>query len=308
MSFCLQISIFYGKNTIFVGKKTEIMEKHTHPLEEMRDQIKERGLMLIDNINRVPIYEKAYASPFIILCLNHRGCLKTIYDKQQKEFHKHDLVVIPPGHVMLAQESSDDYLVSLLVISPQFLTKLKHTHPFYFEHVENRYNSLFHLSDEQYEGVLGHFRLLNAISQLSHPERDDLLVKQMETGTQLIEIYLHENGITAPELTPNQQLFHRFQNALVNHFHESREVQYYANLLCLSPKYFGSIIKKQTGISTSEWISRYIIIQAKSLLRHSKNLNIQQISQQLGFADPAAFTRFFKTNAGMSPKEYRAQQ
>ena len=206
---------------------------------------------------------------------------------------------------MEIQESSDDYLVSLLVISPSFLQSLKHIYPFYFEHVEYRYNSVFHLNDEQYEGMQGHFRMLQAISQLSHPERDELLVKQMEIGTQLIEIYLHENGQTALELTPAQQLFNRFKNAFLNHFQESREVQYYAHLLCLSPKYFGSIIKKQTGISANKWISGYIIVQAKSLLRHSKNLNIQQISQQLGFSDPAAFTRYFKTNTGMSPKEYR---
>ena len=149
--------------------------------------------------------------------------------------------------------------------------------------------------------------MLQAISQLSYPERDELLVKQMEIGTHLMEIYLQENGLPAPELTPAQQLFNRFKNAFVNHSHESREVQYYANLLCLSPKYFGSIIKKQTGISANEWISGYVIVQAKSLLRHSKDLNIQQISQQLGFSDPAAFTRYFKANTGMTPKEYREQ-
>jgi AraC-like DNA-binding protein len=284
------------------------MKKQPHALEEIRDQIKTHGLMILDNINRVPIYEKAYASPFFVLWLNHRGCLKNLFDKQQKEFHQHDFVMVPPGHVMEIQESSDDYLVSLLIISPSFLQNLKHLYPFYFEHVEYRYNSVFHLSDEQYEGMQGHFMMLQAISQLSHPERDELLVKQMEIGTHLMEIYLQENGLTAPELTPAQQLFNRFKNAFVNHSHESREVQYYANLLCLSPKYFGSIIKKQTGISANEWISGYVIVQAKSLLRHNKDLNIQQISYQLGFPDPAAFTRYFKANAGLSPKEYRAQQ
>ena len=284
------------------------MDKQPHALEEIRDQIKKHGLMIFDNINRVPIYEKAYASPFFVLWLTHRGCLKNLFDKQQKEFHRHDFVMMSPGHVMEIQEYSDDYLVSLLVILPSFLQNMRYLYPFYFEHVEHRYNSIFHLSEEQCESVQGLFLMLQAISQLNHPERDELLVKQMEIGTHLIEIYLQENGLSAPELTPAQQLVNRFKNAFVNHFQESREVQYYANLLCLSPKYFGSIIKKQTGISANEWITGYVIVQAKSLLRHSKNLNIQQISQQLGFSDPAAFTRFFKTNAGMSPKEYRAQQ
>ena len=274
----------------------------------MRDQIIERGLMLFDNINRVPIYEKPYASPFIVLCLNHQGWLKTIYDLQQREFHQHDLAVIPPGHILQAQESSEDYLVSLLVISPRFLEKLGLFHP---SPNENKYHHdfAFHLNDEQYKGILGYFQMLNAISLSNHLERETLLANQFEIGARLIEIYYQENGmVTSPETHSVQELFRRFQYAVVNHFRESREVKYYANLLCLSPKYFGSIIKEHTGISASGWISRYVIVQAKSLLRHSKNLNIQQISFYLGFPDPAAFTRYFKANAGMSPKEYRAQQ
>ena len=285
------------------------MKKQTHPLDEMRNQISERGLMLFDNINRVPIYEKPYVSPFIVFCLNHQGWLKTIYDSQQKEFHQHDLAVIPPGHIMQAQESSDDYLVSLLVISPRFLEKLRLFRSSFHEQT-NYYNDLaFHLNDEQYKGVFGYFQMLNAISLSNHLEREVLLANQFEIGARLIEIYHRENGmVTSQETTSVQELFRRFQYAIVNHFHESREVQYYANLLCLSPKYFGSIIKEHTGISASEWISRYVIINAKSLLRHSRNLSIQEISYQLGFPDPAAFTRYFKANAGMSPKEYRAQQ
>lgn len=284
------------------------MKKQARPIDEMRDRISERGLMLFDNINRVPIYEKPYASPFIVICLNHQGWLKTIYDTQQREFHRHDLAVIPPGHVMQAQDSSDDYLVSLLVISPRFLEKLGLFHPSPNEH--KYHNDLaFHLNDEQYKGIFGFFQMLNAISLSNHHERETLLANQFEIGARLIEIYYQENGmVTSQEAHSVQELFRRFQYAIVNHFHESREVQYYAELLCLSPKYFGSIIKEHTGISASEWISRYVIIKAKSLLRHSRNLNIQQISYQLGFPDAAAFTRYFKANAGMTPKEYRAQQ
>lgn len=284
------------------------MKKPTHPLDKMRDQIMERGLMLFDNINRVPIYEKPYVSPFIVFCLNHQGWLKVIYDSQQKEFHQHDLAVIPPGHVMQAQKSSDDYLVSLLVISPRFLEKLRLFRPSSHEHIYHN-DLAFHLNDEQYKGIFGYFQMLNAISLSNHLEREVLLANQFEIGARLIEIYHRENGmVTSQESHSVQELFRRFQYAIVNHFHESREVQYYANLLCLSPKYFGSIIKEHTGVSASDWISRYVIINAKSLLRHSQDLNIQQISYELGFPDPAAFTRYFKANAGISPKEYRAQQ
>ena len=92
---------------------------------------------------------------------------------------------------------------------------------------------------------------------------------------------------------------------LVAHHCESREVRFYARLLCLSPKYFGTIIKQETGVSAGEWIARYVVIRAKTLLRHRPDLTIQQIYQRLGFTDAATFSRYFKATAGMSAKAYR---
>ena len=217
--------------------------------------------------------------------------------------------MIPAEYVLLAKESSEDYLASLLVIDPQFLKRLSHQHPISYDHIKYRYNSASHLSNEQYKGVLGYFRMLNALSQINHPNRDELLANQLDIGAQLIEIYLQENGMMKMQESPSaQQLVNRFQNAVVNHYTESRKVEYYANLLCLSPKYFGSLIKEQTGIAASVWIARYVIAKAKTMLHYRKDLSIQQISYELGFQDPAAFTRYFKVNVGSSPKEYRAQQ
>lgn len=285
------------------------MENQAHPIDEMVNQIKERGVMLFEDVNRMPTYEKPYVSPFIVVCLNHRGWIKAVYDLRPVEFRPHDLAVIPPDYVLKANESSEDYLASLLVIDPQFLKKLSHQHPLSYDEIKYRYNSATHLSNEQYEGVLGYFRMLNALSQINHPNRDELIANQLEIGAQLIEIYLQENGMMKMQESPSaQQLVNRFQNAVVNHYTESRKVEFYANLLCLSPKYFGSIIKEQTGIAAGIWISRYVIAKAKTLLHYRKDLSIQQISYELGFQDPAAFTRYFKANAGVSPKEYRTQQ
>ena len=285
------------------------MERKTHPIDKMVNQIKERGLMLIEGVNRMPAYEKPYVSPFIVICLNHRGWMKAVYDLKSVEFRQHDLAVITPEYILVAKESSDDYLASLLVIDPQFLKKLSHRHPLSYDQIKYNYNSATHLSNKQYEGILWYFRMLQAISQIDHPNRDELLANQLEIGAQLIEIYLRENGMMKMRESPSaQQLVDHFQNAVVKHYTESRKVEFYANLLCLSPKYFGSLIKEQTGIAASVWISRYVIAKAKTLLHYRKDLNIQQISYELGFPDPAAFTRYFKANAGISPKEYRAQQ
>ena len=83
------------------------------------------------------------------------------------------------------------------------------------------------------------------------------------------------------------------------------EVAFYARLHHLTPKYFASLIKAETGISSTEWITNYVIIQAKMLLDSHKEMTVQQISYHLGFSEQASFSRFFKANTGMSPTEYK---
>ena len=275
----------------------------------MSDQINERGLMVFEDVNSMPTYGTPYVSPYIVIGLNHQGWMKTSFDMKSVEFHPHDLAVVPSGHILLTYESSDDYTATLLVMSPRFLDKLNSYYTVSFEQIDFQYNSAFHLNDVQFENINRVFKMLKTISEMAHPDRDEILANQLEVGSFLIHIYILENNLlTTGDLSYNQQLLNRFKNALVKHFRESREVKYYASLLNLSPKYFGSVIKQQAGIAASEIIARFVIIQAKHLLCFRKDLSIQQISYQLGFSDPAAFSRFFKTNAKLSPKEYREQQ
>ena len=60
-----------------------------------------------------------------------------------------------------------------------------------------------------------------------------------------------------------------------------------------------------SGIGASEWIARYVIIQAKHLLSHHPNVTVQQISDRLGFSEQASFARYFKKHTGVTPTEYR---
>ena len=65
------------------------------------------------------------------------------------------------------------------------------------------------------------------------------------------------------------------------------------------------LIKQETGVSAGEWIDRYVVLQAKALLNRMRNLSIQEITDRIGFSEQASFSRFFKRNTGISPKEYR---
>jgi AraC-like DNA-binding protein len=102
-------------------------------------------------------------------------------------------------------------------------------------------------------------------------------------------------------------------NECLNGYYEKGEagekglpnVNYMASQLHLSPKYLSDLLKQETGKTALELIHLYMISEAKNLLVVD-NLSIAEIAYKLGFENPPYFSRLFKKEVGMSPKEYKS--
>lgn len=95
-----------------------------------------------------------------------------------------------------------------------------------------------------------------------------------------------------------------FLTLVQQNFRKERFLDFYATKLEVTPKHLSRTVKKQTGFTAVEWIERYVILEAKVLLK-SSNLNIQQIADELNFPSQSFFGKYFKKLTGMSPKEFR---
>jgi len=106
----------------------------------------------------------------------------------------------------------------------------------------------------------------------------------------------------------------RFQQVLTDYYtrglHRKEglpSVKYCASELCLSPGYFGDIIRESLGESPKDYIRNFIIIRAKNLILSGKP--IVQVAEELGFEYPQHFTRMFKNTTGQTPRQFlNAQQ
>ena len=83
-------------------------------------------------------------------------------------------------------------------------------------------------------------------------------------------------------------------------------VTYIASQLHLSPKYLSDLLKQETGKTALELIHLYLISQAKNMLV-AGDRSISEIAYRLGFENPPYFSRLFKKEVGMSPKEFKNQ-
>lgn len=78
------------------------------------------------------------------------------------------------------------------------------------------------------------------------------------------------------------------------------------NYVGFSRSYFSSLFRKQTGVSLQDYLNRFRMERASSLLGMT-DLPVQDIARQVGFEDPLHFSRAFRKQMGQSPTEYRAQ-
>lgn len=104
--------------------------------------------------------------------------------------------------------------------------------------------------------------------------------------------------------TNTRRIFERFIELVEQHHGSERQLTFYAQKLCISPKYLSHVVKEVSGRTAKQWIDNMVILEAKVLLTTS-HMNIQEISHRLNFPNQSFFGRFFKKANGVSPGDYR---
>lgn len=104
--------------------------------------------------------------------------------------------------------------------------------------------------------------------------------------------------------TRKEKLVFDFFCLVIEYHTVSRDVAFYAEKMCISPKYLTMLITDNTSRSAKEWIVEYTILEIKALLRDS-NLEIKEVVSRTKFQSNSIMTRFFRKHTGITPSEYR---
>lgn len=98
--------------------------------------------------------------------------------------------------------------------------------------------------------------------------------------------------------------FKDFLRLLSIHSKTQHNVAFYADKLCITPKYLNEICRKKTKHTAKEVITRSVIAQIKSALIVS-GTSVQRIAYDFNFCDQSSFGKYFKKAVGMAPMAYR---
>ncbi len=138
-------------------------------------------------------------------------------------------------------------------------------------------------------------------------------LKQKEINFDIITAYLFTlfteiKPFYTPSVTEKKNsaltITQQFKDALSRHIYDKQKVAEYAELLCISPNHLNKCVKSATGQSAHDILYEMILLEAKVLLRQT-DMPINEIAYKLTQQDHSVFSRFFKSQTGMTPKEFK---
>lgn len=105
-------------------------------------------------------------------------------------------------------------------------------------------------------------------------------------------------------VTRREVLFKNFIELISNMSVKPRRVDWYADKLCVTPKYLSQMCKDVSGKTATAWIQEYVQKDINYLLKNS-NKSIKEIADELMFPNLSFFGKYIRGYCGMSPTEYR---
>lgn len=260
-----------------------------------------------------PMRHMRHTFSFYVIFLKDEKNCDLIYGRQRYDYQKGSVVCLAPGQVIGIDDTGEEFHPKgyALCFHPDLIhgTNLGRSMKEY-TFFSYEVNEALHLSER--ERMIFIDCLMKIQEELQH-SIDRLSKRLIANNIELLLNYClrfyERQFITRQNV--NRDILTRFETLLDNYYTGDNALQegvptvkYCADKLCLSPNYFGDLIKKETGKTALEWIQNKIISIAKERLLLPSD-SISQIAYSLGFQYPQHFTRVFKRMTGMTPNEYR---
>lgn len=268
---------------------------------------------VIDLSRAKPMKHMRHTFGFYVVFLKDEKNCDLLYGRQRYDYQKGSVISLAPGQVIGIEDTGEVFQPKgwALCFHPDLIrgtTLGRNMKEYSFFSYE--VNEALHLSEKE------RTIFIDCLEKIQHELQyaiDRLSKRLISTHIELLLDYClrfyERQFVTRSNVS--HDILTRFERLLDDYFTGERagsngllSVKQCANELCLSPNYFGDLIKKETGKTAQEYIQfRLIDIAKERILDPSKSLS--KVAYELGFQYPQHFTRLFKKLVGQTPNEYR---
>ena len=264
-------------------------------------------LVVMENFGSLPKGELSLdRHGLIVICTE--GIAQFDYDGQQIRLHKDDLFLYMSHSVVTNFMSSLDFNCRQIWFSRGELWNInKYGEVSLSDLPYLKRHPIMHLTEDDVKLLDDYFQLLCRRMRDSSPVLYSNIVRSL-VSTMMLEILSMmrrqepENTVTTD--VHRQRLANEFMRLVEQSDGRIRKVDDFANQLNITPKYLSTLLKETMNRRPSEMIHFYTLKAIEHRLRYT-DMTMQEIANDLNFANASFFGKYFKEHAGMTPLDFR---
>ena len=266
-------------------------------------------ITLIESLQDVERGDAAKLEHFVfILCL--RGHAAISIDGRSYNLYPDNVLICHPNIVLGESMSSMDFEFRGVVLSKDYLQRLP------LVSTDNMWDVMMFfekapvlsLTPDEVKDFCRYYDLIRPRLADTHLRYREELLSALLTALlyELSNIISRFADFRPQPFSAGSNVFRNFLSLLSSSYPKSRSVAYYADKLCLTPKYLSTVCKEVSGETASELINRYVVKDIEFLLKQ-RGKSVKGICNELEFPNLSFFGRYVKKHLGLSPKLYREQ-
>ena len=237
-----------------------------------------------------------------------KGWAHATINLKDYEIVENTQVVLLPGTIIRINGCSSDFTASFFGFPKEmFMEACMRFEPIFFRFIKEQ--PCYVLPQENTGAINGLIRATTAIyNDRENRFRNQIAKNHLQSFMLDIydKCYRYFDKQEIEGGSRQDEIFKKFVALVHENCISQREVNVYADKLCISTKYLTGICKAVTGDSAKKIIDDFAILEIKVLLQ-STELTVQEIADRLVFPDQSYLGRYFKRHEGMSPKEYQSK-
>lgn len=269
--------------------------------------IKEQDILFTDDLTEVCsyLYAHYYLHIFVL-----SGTLSLQVGERQYTGKANDGIILIEGKPIRVMKKSDDVRITAMLLSNKYLQAYMPKISFNVKGLTFYYDHpIMSMDDEDMQLCLTDMDdIRRRLVQKQHLYYKEVLRRSIDNFTyDIFDIYTRCNQAQATKGGQEALVTQHFIDLLKVHVRTERMVEFYADKLCVTPKYLSRVCQASTGHPASYWISQYALGLMLERLTES-NHSLTDISNEFNFQSLSHFTRFIKKHTGITPSAHRMRK
>ena len=277
--------------------------------EDIQIGYSDNDIVIVDCIQKFAEMRAAHVSMNAIAICS-QGKVQGMLNGQVIELHKNQVAIIPENVVITDLMISPDFALKAMFFTNRILQS-------FLREKMNVWNDVVYIhrihvvsmEDDDLQFYTNFYEMLCLCFDKGkdHPFRTDVIQSLLRGAIlglcgRLKQLML--SNVVSGDIQTNNNHFQRFLDLLHSVDVKHQPVEWYANKLCISPKYLSSLCKKHSGKTANEWITEHVVEDIRYYLKQT-DYSIKQICDLLGFPNTSFFGKYVKEHLGQPPAYLR---